>query len=187
MKDGQPRPSFTTLARTLSVAGHPFLLIPLTVAASTRGWRGTAVVAGITILPLLAIVIRNVRRGRWSDHDVSRHDQRAGLYFVAAPLVVLSAIVLYFLGTSTAMLRAVAAAAAMLTFGLIANRWLKVSMHMMCAAFCAVILARLYPWSPTFTVPFVAAIAWSRWKLERHTLLEIAVGLALGASAALFA
>jgi len=58
-------------------------------------------------------------------------------------------------------------------------------MHMMCAAFCCVILTRLYPWSAFATTPFVAAIAWSRWKLERHTLIEIAVGLALGAGAAL--
>ena len=180
MKDGRPRPSFTTLARILSIAGHPFLLIPLTVAASTKGWKGTAVVAGITILPLLAIVIRNVRRGRWSDHDVSRRDQRAGLYLVAAPLVLLAALVLYFLGASTSMLRAVGAAAAMLAVGLAANRWLKISMHMMCAAFCGVLLGRLYPWTPALSIPFTAAVAWSRWKLERHTPLEIALGLVLG-------
>jgi hypothetical protein len=187
MEDGRSSPSSTTLARALSIAGHPFLLIPLTVAAGTRSWKWAAVIAAATILPMIAIVRRNVRRGRWSDFDVSRRDQRAGLYLIAVPLVALSALALYLLGASAAMLRAVAAAAAMLAIGLAAHRLLKISMHMMCAAFCAALLARLYPWTPALTAPFTAAIAWSRWKLERHTLAEIAVGLALGVAAGIVA
>ena len=185
MEDGRPRLSSTTLARFVSVAGHPFVLIPLTVAASTRSLRWAGVIAAGTTLPLTVILLRNVRRGTWSDFDVSRHDQRAGLYRAAGPLLLLSAVVLYLLGASSGLLRGVAAAAVMLGAGLFANRFLKVSMHMMCAAFCSVLLARLYPASAFASAPFTAAIAWSRWKLERHTIVEIAVGLGLGAAAAL--
>ncbi|HKR62919.1 MAG TPA: hypothetical protein VJZ00_04240 [Thermoanaerobaculia bacterium] len=175
MEDGRPRLSSSILlARILSIAGHPFLLSPLTVAAASRNWKWTVVLAVGMILPLTVIVARNVRRGRWSDFDVSRHEQRGGLYYVAAPLLAITAVALYASGARGTMMRSVVAVAAMLAVGFLANRFLKVSLHMMFAAFCTVILGYLWMWA------FVAAIAWSRWKLERHTLAEIAFGLVVG-------
>jgi hypothetical protein len=185
MEDGRPRlSSSTALARAISVAGHPFLLIPLMVAIATRNWIPTAVVGAVTILPMLVITLRNVRRGVWSDHDVSRREQRGGLYRVALPLIAVSALILWQMDASPRMMRGFAAAAVMLVLGLIGNRFLKISMHMMAAAFFAVTTIRIYPISAFAIVPFVAAIAWSRRKLERHTWLEIFVGLAIGAAAA---
>jgi hypothetical protein len=190
MKDGVYALSFTTpLARALSVAGHPFVLIPLTVAASTRSLFWGAVVAASTTIPLLAIILRNVRSGKWSDVDVSRHDQRSGLYRAGLPLILISGVILYFLGASPAMMRGLAAGAIMFAAGLIGNRWLKISMHMMFAGFCAVALSRSYPSAVTVAAvaAFVAALAWSRWHLKRHTSIEIAVGLAIGLACGLAA
>jgi hypothetical protein len=188
MEDGRSRlSSSTALARGLSVAGHPFLLAPLTVGVMTRSVFWTSVIAASTAVPLLAIIARNVRRGAWSDFDVSRHEQRSGLYHAGLPLMVLSALILWFLGAAPALLRATAAATAMFVAGLIGNRWLKISMHMMTAAFCAVFLVREHPWLAAIVVPFVVAIAWSRRHLQRHTWLEIGIGLALGTAAAVAA
>ncbi len=187
MEDGRPRLSSTTLARALSTAGHPFVLIPLTVAVATRNWLWTSIIAASTIFPLIAIIIRNVRRGTWSDGDVSRRDQRAGLYYGALPLALVAAIVLHLAGAPSPTIRSTAAAAAMLAVGLIGNRLLKMSLHMMFAAFCAVAIVRLHPWSAIAIIPFVLAIAWSRRKLERHTLTEIVVGLLLGLAAGIYA
>lgn len=187
MEDGRSRLSSTTLARVISIAGHPFVLIPLMVAVATRNWVWTAVVAAGTILPLFFIVLRNVRRGVWSDHDVSRREQRGGLYRVALPLVAVSAAILYFLDASPGLMRGFAAAAAMLLLGVVGNRWLKISMHMMAAAFCGLTIAWLHPTTTVVIVPFVAAIAWSRRKLERHTWAEVWVGLGIGTAAAVVA
>jgi membrane-associated phospholipid phosphatase len=184
MEDRRPRLSSTTLARILSIAGHPFILIPLMIAAATGNWVWTAVVGAVTILPMLAITLRNVRRGVWSDHDVSRHEQRGGLYRVAFPLIALSALLLWLLDASPHFLRGFAAAAVMLALGLLGNRFLKISLHMMTAAFCAVTIIRLYPWTIYAILPFVAAIAWSRRKLDRHTWTEIVVGMVIGGAAA---
>jgi hypothetical protein len=185
MEDGRSRLSSTTFARYLSIAGHPFLLIPLMVAAASRNWTWTALVAAGTILPILVITIRNVRRGVWSDHDVSRREQRGGLYRVALPLVAVSALLAWALGAH-GMMRGFAAAGVMLALGLLGSRFLKISMHMMAAAYCAVVIIRIWPLSAIAIVPFVAAIAWSRRKLNRHTWPEIAVGLAIGTAAGLF-
>jgi hypothetical protein len=188
MEDGPSRLSSTIpLARALSVAGHPLLLMLLTVAAATRNWIWTAVLAASTVLPMTAIIVRNVRRGSWSDFDVSRRDQRTGLYRVAIPLVAITALILYFLDAGPRLMRGFAAAAVMLIVGVIGNRFLKISMHMMCAALCAVTLIHMYPWSALAIVPFVIALAWSRRKLERHTWVEIAVGLGIGAGAGFLA
>jgi hypothetical protein len=190
MKDGGYTLSFTTpLARALSIAGHPFILIPLTVAASTRSLFWGAVIAASTTIPLLAIILRNVRSGRWSDVDVSRHDQRSGLYFAGLPLLLISALILYFLGASPRLMRGLAAGVAMSVIGLIGNRWLKISMHMMFAGFCAVVISRSYPSPATVAAAtlVLAALAWSRRHLDRHTWPEIAVGLAIGVACGLAA
>ncbi len=191
MEDRRSRLSSTTLAlgvaRILSVAGHPFVLIPLMVAAVTRNWKWTAIVAAGTILPLFVITLRNVRRGVWSDHDVSRREQRGGLYRVALPLVALSALLLWLMDAGPRMMRGFSAAAMMLVAGLLGSRFLKISLHMMVAAYCGVTIAGLYPTTTYAIIPFVAALAWSRWKLDRHTWAEIFVGLAIGIAAGLFA
>jgi hypothetical protein len=181
MEDGRPRLSSTTaLARALSVAGHPFVVLPLTVALLTRSLFWTAVVSASTTIPLLVIIARKVRRGTWSDFDVSRHEQRSGLYYVGIPLILLSAVILYLLGAGPELMRGISAGAAMFIAGLLGNRFLKISMHMMCAAFCAVSLGNAYPSSAVAVLPCVAAIAWSRRHLQRHTWTEIAVGLLIG-------
>ncbi|MBV8520415.1 MAG: hypothetical protein JO197_23690 [Acidobacteria bacterium] len=184
MEDGRTRPSSTILAaRTLSVAGHPFLLVPLTIAVTTRSVRWGAILALTTIVPLLVITARNVRRGAWSDYDVSRRDQRLGLYTAAIPLLLIGAAAFYFLGASPRLLRGFVAAAAMFAIGIAAHRFLKISLHMMCAAFCAVLVAWQFPKSAPFVALFTLAIAWSRWKLERHTIAELVAGTLIGAAA----
>lgn len=186
MEDGRSRLSSTTLARILSIAGHPFLLFPLLVALATRNWQWTAIVSAGTILPMLVITIRNVRRGVWSDHDVSRHSQRGGLYRVALPLIIVTALASYFLGAGPRLMRGFIAAVGMLTLGVIGNRFLKISLHTMTVAVFGVLVAKIYPMAGPVLAVFVAAVAWSRRKLERHTWAEIGVGLAIGTAAALF-
>jgi membrane-associated phospholipid phosphatase len=191
MEDRQLRLSSTTflisLARGVSVIGNPLFLVPLTVAATTRNLLWAAAIAITTTLPLVAIILRNVRRGTWSDFDVSRRDQRLGLYRAGLPLLLLAGIVLYAAGASPRMMRSVAAAAVIFAAGVLGHRFLKLSMHMMFAAFCAVILIRMTPWSSLGVVPFVGLVAWSRRYLQRHTWIEILIGAAIGTAAGLLA
>jgi hypothetical protein len=175
-----PPPLF---ARAISVAAHPLVVVPLTIALTTRSWRWTTIVAATTILPIAILIFWNVRRGVWSDYDVSQREQRSGLYWAAIPLLVIGALVI---DAPPSFMRGMFAAAGMLLFGLLGNRFLKTSMHMMFAVYCAVILARAYPWSPLITIPVLLALAWSRRRLERHTTIEILVGFLVGAAAGAF-
>lgn len=168
------------LARILSVAGHPVVLIPPTVALVSGSLRAAGMIAATITLPLVAIMAVQVRRGAWSDYDVSRRDQRSGLYYAVAVLLAVAAFILYRSGANPGMMRGIAAAAGMLVAGLLLGRFLKTSMHMMFAAYCGVLVIWTYPWSAVAVVPFVLAVAWSRRRLERHTLVEVIVGLVIG-------
>ena len=174
------------IARVLSAVLHPFGIGPLTVAAATHSWRLAAAIAATIMLPLTVVLIRRTRRGEWTDFDVSKREQRPGLYYAAIPLVALAAVVVWQMGASPRFLRSFIAVGFLFAAGLAGNRFLKISLHMMFGAFCTVILARVYPWSLFLTVPLLVSLAWARWKLERHTPAEIAVGLLLGTLGGLF-
>jgi hypothetical protein len=179
-KSSQPRDPATFTAHCLSLLGHPFFVIPLTVAFATRSWQTTAVIAATTTLPIAFLIARNVRRGTWSDGDVSRREQRSGLYLAMIPFLALTALALYLTGASSGLMRGVLAASLMLAIGLLANRFLKVSMHLMFDSYCAVIIFSLVPPAATFLALFLAAVAWSRKKLDRHTVPELVVGVVVG-------
>jgi hypothetical protein len=171
------------VARVLSAAAHPFVLVPLTILLATRNLRWAGIIAAVIILPLTLVLRRNVRRGVWSDFDVSRRDQRSGLYWVGIPLIVIAA---FLIDAPPSFRRGMFTVAALLLVALAGNRFLKTSLHMLLGAYCAVILARVYPWSAAAMVPLLIALAWSRWRLERHTPAEIATGLLLGLAAGVF-
>lgn len=174
------------IARILSVALHPFVVAPLTAALVTRNWRWTGAIAATTILPLTVLLIRRTRSRTWTDFDVSHRDQRPGLYYAALPLLALAAFAVWSLDAPPWFLRSFVAIAFLFAAGLIGNLFLKISLHMMFGAFCLVGIARLYPSSPFLTVPLLASLAWSRWRLARHTPAEIATGLLLGLAAGLW-
>ena len=183
-----PPPSpLLRLATLLSLAGHPFVLVPATLLVTTRQWRWAAVIAATTTVPMLVVIARKVRRGEWSDYDVSRHEHRSGLYYAAVPLLILAAVVLYTLDAPRGIMRGLLAGSAMLAVGLAANRWLKVSMHMMFAAFCAVVIVKHFPLAAIAVLAALVAVGWSRRVLNRHTLAEVLVGSVAGAAAGVFA
>lgn len=190
MEDRPPRLSssfLAPLARTTSIAGNPLLLIPITVFATAGNWRWALIVAVTTTVPLVIIIRRNVRRGTWSDFDVSRREQRLGLYLAGLAVLLLTAIVFYFLGAGPRMMRALSAGFLMFAAGVLGHRFLKISMHMMFTTFCAVLIVWQHPWSAVAVLPFVALLAWSRRFLERHSWPEIVTGTLIGTAAGVFA
>lgn len=189
MEDGRSRLSSTTLllARALSVAGNPLFLMPITIGAITSNWRWMLIIACTTTIPLLVITARKVRSGRWSNFDVSRHDQRLGLYAWGTPLFLLGALVLYLSGASPRMMQGVAAGGLMFFAGIVGNRFLKISMHMMFSTFAIVLIVRTWPWSALVMLPFLTGVAWSRLVLERHTRAEVVVGTTIGLVAGVLA
>ena len=182
---GRSRPRFAALAAAaLSTLFHPLLLIPVTVFLLTRDLRVSALLAAATVLPLLVITLRNVRRGTWTNFDVSDRGQRGGLYYAAVPLTLLGAAVLYAAGAPAVMVRGTLVVGGLLLAALLLSPFLKTSLHMLFAGWCGVLLMKAMPATIWFVPLLIVLLAWSRLHLKRHALPEVIAGLAIGAAGA---
>ena len=134
-------------ARWLSIIFHPFVMVGVLAgtAAAARQTAGEAMtsvgtVLAFTVVPLLFLMIRQVRRGAWENVDASNKTERPVLYLVGG--VGLAALIAYLVvGSPEAfMLRGVVATLIMLAVCAAATWWIKVSLHMAFAAFAATVL-----------------------------------------------
>jgi membrane-associated phospholipid phosphatase len=182
-----PRTPRETAALWVSRVGHPFVLLPLTVGAlmarrfgGRAGLLSGAAVAVATVLPVIALVVRGVRRSAYTDYDVSDRGQRKGFYRALFVVLPAGSAALWLL--APALRPGIVATWALILASMAANGVVKSSLHVGFAAYCAVLLP-LTPWTAPLAGAAVAAIAWSRLALRRHTAREVACGAALGAAA----
>lgn len=164
----------------LSVVGHPFVLIPITVAITARAaWLGVGV-AAVAVLGMLAVIARRVRSGRWSDHDVSDAEQRHSFYPMAIGIVGASAVATWLLGVPAGVVRGFGVGVGLLVAAAVITRWTKVSLHTMFGTFCAATVLTAGVAMGVGFVALVAGVGWSRVALGRHTLGQVAVGGLVG-------
>ena len=178
------------IARCLSIILHPFVMVGVlvgTVAAARQtageALRSIAIVMLFTIVPLAALMIRQVRRGSWNNVDASNRAERPMLYFVGGAALVIMMAYLLVLRPQSFMLRGTFATLAMMAVCALATKWIKVSLHMAFATLAATVLAVMR--SPVGYALLMAlpALVWSRLTLERHTPAEVMLGTAIGAAA----
>ncbi len=173
------------VGRALSVALHPFVLVPLSIVLASRalplGSRAavlgtTACVAAV----IAAFVAHELRRGAVTDLDVSVARDRPRLFSVSIGALVASAAVLSLAGGPPAAVLGMGAAAVMLIVASVINRWIKVSLHVSFAVYAAAVCWQAGAF--TFGAMALAAVAvgWARVAYNRHTRLEVACGYALG-------
>lgn len=178
------------LARWVSIVAHPFVMIAVMVVAATMHLRGAGtalpnlvVVGGFVIVPLSVLMMLQVRRGRWANVDASNKRERPLLYGVG--IAGLSALVVYLRvrGAEAFLVRGAVTVLVLLLVCAAATRWIKLSLHVAAAALAATTLILLGSSAGWMIAAVVPALFWSRLALGRHTLAELAVGLALGVAA----
>jgi membrane-associated phospholipid phosphatase len=171
------------LARYLSVVGHPFVVLPTSVAAVSL-LRGGDVRSGAlqVFLVVSVLVVAGIKAGRFNDFDVSERERRPGFY-----LLVISgtAALAYWLRGDAGAVRACLSAGALLLVCGLVNRWIKASLHTAFSLYAAGFWAAWSPSAGLLVLTLAAAVAWSRIHLGRHTKAEVLVGAALGLVAAL--
>jgi membrane-associated phospholipid phosphatase len=177
------------VARWVSLIVHPVAFPIATLAAllysathslpQTARWLLLALV--LTSLPVTALVVYQVARGRWTDLDVSVRRQRYLLYPFGIACLSGLALVYYWLQAPAVVIGAtLASALANVVDGAI-NFSYKVSAHATSAAACAALLLHVVP---TVGVPATIAallVGWSRVELGRHTLGQVLLGMGVGA------
>ena len=177
------------VARAISIVAHPvvLLLVAALITASTRGSSPRQVwLIGGALVTFGAIVLgfswMQVRAGRWSHVDASARGERTSLNLFCGTLCILSAALVWKLTHRSEMPIALAASSAIFMIALALARWMKVSLHV---AFSVFATALVWPNRLAFVVGAVvtAALIWSRLTLGRHVVVDIIVGLVLGAAA----
>lgn len=171
------------LARVVSVALHPMAGLTAWAVALVilhRDWIGpdAALWAMLVLVPGGLLVI-GVRRGIWSDLDMTDlRERRTALPFAALLSVALA--VWSVVGAFPSLLRfaAVAIAIWLAITAAVSLVW-KISMHEGAAAGLVLIvalglglgIAAMLAWAPF-------AVAWARVRLHKHTPMQVAAGAA---------
>ena len=175
------------VARWVSIAGHPFVTsIVLVLGAALRlstpreALRTLLLVTLIALVPVAALMIRQTRRGSWSNVDASHRAERPLLFTVGiiALAILLGAVLVFRPGSF--LLRGVAGVLIMLAVCAVATRWVKVSLHMAFGALATTTLLALGSPAGWVLLAVMPALAWSRLALERHRPVEVATGVLVG-------
>lgn len=178
------------IARIVSIIGHPFILLTLTVfivalhrthpvRALTFG--GAAVLC--TVSPLLFIIRRKVSAGKWSDHDISDASERRSFYPLAITVATVSTLLFYLLNFPHALIVGMLMSLVILLAAMIINHFSKISLHTIFATYFAVALFAVSLWSGAIFLLLAATVGWSRVVLKRHTAAQVLSGALLGAIA----
>ena len=176
----------TALARTVSILGHPLLMLPLSVlalsAAKDGGGRNTGMIAagfGVFAAVVMTYSWWQVRRGRWSHIDASARGERRSLNrFLLIALAC--AAVLAWSGGMHELALGMVLSALLIGLAMASSRWCKLSLHLAFAMYAAVLLS-LIDWRIAIGgFMFAALLAWSRLALQRHTPRDLVAGAAAG-------
>lgn len=175
------------VARWVSIVGHPFVMTIVMVLGAAlhfstprEALRTLLLVTLIALLPVAALMARQVRRGSWSNVDASNRAERPLLFAVgiAALAVLLGAVLVFRPGSF--LIRGAAGVLLMLAVCAVATRWVKVSLHMAFGALATTTLLSLGSPVGWLLVAIMPALAWSRLAHKRHRPTEIAIGLLVG-------
>ena len=172
-----------------SRALHPLVVAPLSLftvqrlsgATSLQATLWTLFACGTTLLPMFAFIQFRVRRGRYTDLDVSRREDRHALYLMAGLILIALLAALAALPAPRIVWWSLVTALAALTVGAFVNLLVhKVSLHVLTDAACATFLAFLWPPAGAALLGLSVLVAWSRVYLGRHAVPDVLWGFGLG-------
>ncbi len=174
------------LARWVSILAHPFVMVVLLVAVPAMRQASGSVVQSVLLVvvaivfPLAVLMLRQVRRGRWSNVDASNPSERPALFAVALAGLVAALLWLLLNDPQSFLVRGMLVVAALLLLGALLNRWVKLSLHVAFATLTATTLCLLGSAVGYALIVVVPVVFWSRIALSRHRVDELVVGLVLG-------
>jgi membrane-associated phospholipid phosphatase len=177
MSDATPR---LRVAATLSLVGHPFVIVPATIGLLMWPSKAALVIALLMVIAMLAVIARRVKAGQWTDYDVSNPEQRRSFYPMALTVVAASAIASWLLRMPGSLVLGMVSGFVLLAVGAFLTRSTKVSLHMLIGMFCAVIVTAFDIRLGVPLTLLIVTVAWSRVALGRHTPVQVLLGALVG-------
>ena len=145
----------------------------------------TLIAVGAAVVPM-ALILRGIRAGRVQSghHVTSRAERYVPLVGAIASVGAVIGVLAMFsaprpmIGVAAVMLATVITALAI-------THWWKISMHTAVASGSVVVLTAFYGIGAAALWAVVAAIAWSRVRIDHHTTGQVIAGIALGTATGL--
>lgn len=185
---GHSRSSFLeVLAKFFTEVLNPFVLVAalLTFVAwlTDPRWGQTALIAVlfISVVPLVTSLVM-VRLGKVTDKYIRHRTQRHAFYAITLGSILIGTALIFVLDTSHEARWMLLFAVGTLVAVMAINRRLKISIHALMAALCAVIFSGglTHLWVIILSLCVWAGVSWSRVFLSRHSLIEVLLGSGLG-------
>ncbi len=177
----------TTIAKVISTVGHPFLTVPLfavfllfSIESTQRAIYLSLLIVGGIFVPVGLRTLWGVRKGTYTNLDVSDQAQRQKWFVATTFLLLLVTIIVWATNQEWTLRLAMACALALLVVAQLVNRRIKASMHLAFHAFLGFIILTLNGMAGVCFLLFALPLAWSRIHLRRHIWQEVVVGMILG-------
>ncbi|MFB2119028.1 hypothetical protein [Parapedobacter sp. 2B3] len=177
----------TTIAKVISTVGHPFLTVPLfavfllfSIESTQRAIYLSLLIVGGIFLPIGVRTIWGVRKGTYTNLDVSDQAQRQKWFVATILLLLLVTIIVWATNQAWTLRLALACALGLLLLAQLVNRRIKASMHLAFHAFLGFLVLSLNWIAGVCFLLFAVPLAWSRIHLGRHIWKEVVVGMGLG-------
>lgn len=182
-------PARQSLARLVSIVGHPAVLVPVAaiwVAISRDASADTVQRLVFIAMGLAAFVVAysllQVRSGAWQHVDASRRSERRSLNLVLVVVLAGAAAFSWSRADSAPLPIALGLLASLCMIAFLTGPWIKLSLHVGFACF-ATALVWPQPWALAVGAAMTIAVAWSRLLLARHSVAEVLLGGVLGSFA----
>ncbi len=179
-----------SLAQVISIIANPIVLaapiaFALVLATSHDAYYSFIWSLASLILALIiaAFIFIGMKRGMFSNFDVSIRTQRKPVFIFAGIVIFLYFLLIMILRGPMILLLGLGVLLLGVVSAELINTKVKASMHMAVACAFSFIYAIIfggYFWILPLLIP--PAVAWSRLKLKRHMPIELFVGSAFGLS-----
>ena len=177
----------TTIATLISTLGHPFLTIPIFVVfllfsiepARQATYLSLLIVGGIFV-PIGIRTLVGVRKGTYTNLDVSDQGQRQKWFITTTLLLAVVTVVIWLTGQDRVLRIAVTCALVLLVAAQVVNTRVKASMHLAFHIFLSFLILYFSEVAGVAFLLFAPLLAWSRIYLKRHVWKEVVVGGGLG-------
>lgn len=176
-------------AEVVSIIGHPFVTIPVFVIILLFAQESPAAAALLSLLIIGGIFVPvsvrtwlGVRKGKYTNLDVSDQTQRQEWFVAITVMVIIVTIIIWLTNQQRSLVLGMTFSSIMMVLTKLINYRIKVSMHMTFHAFVSFMILYFYPVVGVLALLFLPLLAWSRLYLKRHYLNEVVVGTLLGST-----
>lgn len=169
------------------VAVPLFLILALVsapdVAHALLWWVIAA--AGISLIPY-GFILYGMRKGHYTDHFVSKREQRLIPLLVGVMCMSGSCLVLFLLHARIILIAVTAVVVILLIATTITHfaQW-KISLHLVGIAGAVTLLCLLFGPALLAGTPLIVLVGWARWKVGAHTPLQAVAGTCLSVGVSL--